>query len=97
MTPISAGLQRDIDKYQVLNELHHETERCRAMSFVLQAMLPLLKYVKGEVLSTEHWHEMFHMLGFPKGMKLENLSFGDILSHSEDIVNNADKLKELYR
>ena len=95
MTAISAGLQRDIDKYQVLYELYHETER--AMSFVHQAMLPLLKYVKGEVLSTEHWHEMFHMLGFPKGTKLENLSFGDILSHAEDIVSNADKLKELYR
>lgn len=60
-------------------------------------MLPLLKYVKGEVLSSEHWHEMFHMLGFPKGTTLEKLSFGDILSHADDIVSNADKLKELYR
>ena len=62
-----------------------------------QAMLPLLKYVKGEVLSQEHWHEMFLMLGFPRGTTLEKLSFGDVLSHAEEIVANADKLKELYR
>ena len=62
-----------------------------------QAMLPLLKYVKGEVLSQEHWHEMFLMLGFPRGTTLERLSFGDVLSHAEEIVANADKLKELYR
>lgn len=60
-------------------------------------MLPLLKYVKGEVLSSEHWHEMFLMLGFPKGTTLEKLSFGDILAHADGIVSNADKLKELYR
>ena len=63
----------------------------------LQAMLPLLKYVKGEVLSHEHWHELFVMLGFPRGTTLEKLSFGDILLHAEDIVSNADRLKELYR
>ena len=60
-------------------------------------MLPLLKYVKGEVLSPEHWHEMFLMLGLPKGTTLEKLSFGDILSCADDIVGNADRLKELYR
>ena len=63
----------------------------------LQAMLPLLKYVKGEVLSPEHWHELFAMLGFPRGTTLEKLTFGDILSHADEIISNAEKLKELHR
>ena len=97
MTPITAGLQRDIDKYQVYCKWWWCWRLSNFPSLLCQAMLPLLKYVKGEVLSPEHWHEMFLLLGFPRGTTLEKLSFGDILSHSEEIVANADKLKELYR
>ena len=52
-------------------------------------MLPLLKYVRGEVLSTDHWHELFRMLGMPRGTTLEKLTFGDIVSASEEILSEA--------
>lgn len=61
-----------------------------------QALLPLLKYVRGEVLSPEHWHELFRMLKMPRGTTLEKLTFADILSASETIVGSAEGLKELY-
>ena len=62
----------------------------------MQALLPLLKYVRGEVLSPEHWHELFRMLKMPRGTTLEKLTFADILSASETIVGSAEGLKELY-
>ena len=62
----------------------------------LQMLLPLLKYVRGEVLSPDHWHELFRMLGMPRGTTLEKLTFGDIVSVTDAIVNNTEGLKELF-
>ena len=53
----------------------------------------MMKYVKGEVLSTDHWHELFRMLSMPRGTTLERLTFGDILSAADDILTNVDGLK----
>eukprot|EP00117_Sycon_ciliatum_P036543 scpid1236/ scgid27488/ Cytoplasmic dynein 2 heavy chain 1; Dynein heavy chain isotype 1B len=61
-----------------------------------QVLAPLLKYVRGEVLSTDHWVELYGMLGMPKTMTIDKLTFGHYLSVSNAIVDNADKLKELY-
>ena len=52
----------------------------------MQSMLPLLKYVRGEVLSPDHWHELFHMLGMPRGTTLEKLTFGDIIKVTDAII-----------
>jgi len=62
----------------------------------VQMLLPLLKYVRGEVLSPDHWHELFRILGMPRGTTLEKLTFGDIVSATDAIVNKAESLKELY-
>ena len=62
-----------------------------------QSLLPLLKYVRGEVLSTDHWHELFRMLRMRRGTTLEKLTFGDIVAATDDIIGNAEGLKELYR
>ncbi len=59
-------------------------------------MVPLLKYVRGEVLSTDHWHELFRMLNMPKGTTLERLQFSDILRHSGAIVESSNALKDLF-
>ncbi|XP_070553238.1 cytoplasmic dynein 2 heavy chain 1-like isoform X2 [Ptychodera flava] len=59
-------------------------------------VLPLLKYVRGDVLSQDHWLELFRMLRMPKGTTLEKLTFGDILAASDHIVKNGDALKELF-
>ena len=52
----------------------------------IQSLLPLLKYVRGEVLSPDHWHELFRMLGMPRGTILEKLTFGDIIKVADAII-----------
>ena len=53
----------------------------------------MMKYVKGEVLSADHWHELFRMLSMPRGTTLERLTFGDILGAADEILTNIDGLK----
>lgn len=67
---------------------HFNTKSNRHVIFCVrvQALFPLLKYVRGEVLSPDHWHELFRMLGLPRGTTLEKLSFGDIIASSEAIL-----------
>ena len=59
-------------------------------------MLPVLKWVRGEPLSQEHWSDLFRMLGIAKGMTLEKLTFGDLLAVADAIVINATALKVCY-
>ncbi|XP_057314672.1 cytoplasmic dynein 2 heavy chain 1-like isoform X2 [Hydractinia symbiolongicarpus] len=58
-------------------------------------VVPVLKFVRGETLSTDHWMELFRMVKMPKGTTLEKLIFGDILNASEEIIAHRDELKEL--
>ena len=53
----------------------------------------MMKYIKGEVLSADYWHELFCMLSMPWGTTLEWLTFGDILGAANDILANVDGLK----
>ena len=53
----------------------------------------MLKWVRGEPLSQDHWLELFRMLGLPRTMTLEKLTFGDILGVADAIILNADVLK----
>ena len=55
--------------------------------WLVQMLFPLLKYVRGEVLSPDHWHELFRMLGLPRGTTLEKLTFGDVISATEAIIS----------
>ncbi|XP_056467776.1 cytoplasmic dynein 2 heavy chain 1 isoform X1 [Gadus chalcogrammus] len=72
------------------------------MSVKLQAevdkyknLAPVLKYVRGEHLSQDHWLDMFRLLGLPRGTKLEMLTFNDLLSVAETIIEKALELKDL--
>ncbi|KAK3100036.1 hypothetical protein FSP39_013759 [Pinctada imbricata] len=58
-------------------------------------VLPVLKWVRGEPLSQDHWSELFRMLHMPRGTTLEKLTFGQVLNASDEIIRNADALKEL--
>ncbi|XP_025088458.1 cytoplasmic dynein 2 heavy chain 1-like isoform X3 [Pomacea canaliculata] len=58
-------------------------------------ILPVLKWVRGEPLSQDHWMELFRLLQMPRGTTLEKLTFGNILASSELIIKNAETLKEL--
>ncbi len=53
----------------------------------------MLKWVRGEPLSQDHWLDMFRLLGLPKGTTLEKLTFGDIISVADAIVINAAAIK----
>uniref|UniRef100_A0A3B4BEW0 Dynein cytoplasmic 2 heavy chain 1 n=1 Tax=Periophthalmus magnuspinnatus TaxID=409849 RepID=A0A3B4BEW0_9GOBI len=75
-------------------------EQPTAMSVKLQAevdkyknMVPVLKYVRGEHLSQDHWLDMFRLLGLPKGTTLERLTFQDLLNVANTIVEKAFQLK----
>ncbi|CAL8361611.1 unnamed protein product [Merluccius merluccius] len=72
------------------------------MSVKLQAevdkyknLAPVLKYVRGDHLSQDHWLDMFRLLGLPRGTTLERLSFSDLLSVAGTIVDKALELKDL--
>lgn len=58
-------------------------------------MVPLLKYVRGEALSQDHWLELFRLLKMPKGTTLEKLTFGNVLEAADLIVTHAEALKVL--
>ncbi|XP_029026743.1 cytoplasmic dynein 2 heavy chain 1 isoform X2 [Betta splendens] len=58
-------------------------------------MVPLLKYARGEHLSQDHWLDMFRLLGLPRGTTLERLTFNDLLSVSNTIIEKALELKDL--
>uniref|UniRef100_A0A915E882 Cytoplasmic dynein 2 heavy chain 1 n=1 Tax=Ditylenchus dipsaci TaxID=166011 RepID=A0A915E882_9BILA len=54
-----------------------------------------LKFCRGEVLSTDHWLEMFRLLKVPRGTTLEKLVFGDLLKVQQNVVQNVEQLKNL--
>uniref|UniRef100_A0A3Q3WZD5 Cytoplasmic dynein 2 heavy chain 1 n=1 Tax=Mola mola TaxID=94237 RepID=A0A3Q3WZD5_MOLML len=81
-----------------LRKLDHPT----AMSIKLQAevdkyksLVPVLKYVRGEHLSQDHWLDLFRLLGLPRGTTLERLTFNDLLSVANGIIDKTSELKDL--
>jgi len=59
----------------------------------LQNVIPVLKWVRGEPLSQEHWLELFRLIKLPRNMSLEKLTFGDLLTSADHIAVNAEALK----
>ncbi|KAF4008811.1 hypothetical protein G4228_000485 [Cervus hanglu yarkandensis] len=57
--------------------------------------IPVLKYVRGEHLSPDHWLDLFRLLGLPRGTSLEKLLFGDLLRVADIVVAKASDLKDL--
>lgn len=58
-------------------------------------LMPSLKWVRGEALSSEHWLDLFRMLKMPRGTTLEQLTFGDLLKAKNEIISQAESIKEL--
>ncbi|ETN70299.1 hypothetical protein NECAME_14874, partial [Necator americanus] len=54
-----------------------------------------LKFCRGEVLSADHWLEMFRLLHLPRGTTLEKLTFGDLVAVAPTVVANVEELKAL--
>ena len=70
----------------VVLKLQQEVER-------YQNLPPLLKFIGGEVLSVDHWQEMFRILQTEKGMTPEKFKFGDLLKSTDLILQHAEDLK----
>ncbi|KAI4889837.1 hypothetical protein NFI96_027314, partial [Prochilodus magdalenae] len=77
-------------------------EEHSTMSVMLQkevdqykAVVPVLKYVRGEHLSQDHWLDLFRLLGLPRGTTLERLIFRDLLHVAHTIIEKALELKDL--
>ncbi|XP_062329494.1 dynein cytoplasmic 2 heavy chain 1 [Osmerus eperlanus] len=60
-----------------------------------KSVIPVLKYVRGEHLSQDHWLDLFRLLGLPRGTTLERLTFSDLLSVASTITDKALELKDL--
>uniref|UniRef100_A0A8B9E7P0 Cytoplasmic dynein 2 heavy chain 1 n=1 Tax=Anser cygnoides TaxID=8845 RepID=A0A8B9E7P0_ANSCY len=58
-------------------------------------IIPILKYIRGEHLSPDHWLDLFRLLGLPRGTALEGLLFGDLLKVTDAIIEKAMELKDL--
>ena len=68
-------------------KLLQEIERYRSI-------IPVLKYVRGDIFADKHWTEMYGMLGMPS-KKIDSLVFGDFLRVKDRIVNKEKDLQEL--
>ena len=60
-----------------------------------EAVVPVLKYVRGEVFAEKHWLEMYSMLGIPQSVSVESLTFGDIIKTKDELLQHSEDLKEL--
>uniref|UniRef100_A0A670IVV3 Dynein cytoplasmic 2 heavy chain 1 n=1 Tax=Podarcis muralis TaxID=64176 RepID=A0A670IVV3_PODMU len=81
------------DKLRKIEEHTIMTVKLQKEVDTYKMTLPVLKYVRGEHLSPDHWLDLFRILGLPKGTSLENLVFGDLLKVADVIVEKAAELK----
>ncbi|TPX70937.1 hypothetical protein SpCBS45565_g01524 [Spizellomyces sp. 'palustris'] len=56
---------------------------------------PVLKYMRGDNWTTEHWGDLFRITGVPKGVTLSDLTFGHILGTKETVLQRINEVKEL--
>ncbi|XP_043928516.1 cytoplasmic dynein 2 heavy chain 1 isoform X1 [Protopterus annectens] len=80
---------RKMDEHNTMTvKLQKEVDRYKMV-------VPVLKYVRGENLSQDHWLDLFRLLGLPRGTTLEKLLFGELLNVANTIVEKALELKDL--
>ena len=57
-------------------------------------ILPVLKYVRGEIFSDQHWNEMYGLLNMPR-KGISELKFQDFLNVKHKLADHAEELQEL--
>ncbi|XP_043547742.1 cytoplasmic dynein 2 heavy chain 1 isoform X2 [Chiloscyllium plagiosum] len=83
------------DKLRKRNEQTTITVKLQKDVDTYKMLFPVLKYVRGEHLSQDHWLDLFRLLGMPRGTTIEKLQFGDLLKVADVIVAKSSDLKEL--
>ncbi|XP_042221258.1 cytoplasmic dynein 2 heavy chain 1-like isoform X2 [Homarus americanus] len=68
--------------------LIHELEKYKTI-------IPVLKYVRGEVFSEKHWIEMYSLLGIPTNLSVDKLTFGHFLKVRDALLQHNEALKEM--
>ncbi|KAI9102585.1 dynein heavy chain and region D6 of dynein motor-domain-containing protein [Phlyctochytrium arcticum] len=57
--------------------------------------VPILKFLRGDNWTTEHWAELFRLAGVSRGVTLSDLTFGHILDCKEAILRKITEIKDL--
>lgn len=60
--------------------------------FFLKALIPLFKYLRGEVFSDKHWLELFMILEM-ENKSPETLILGDFLTVKDKIIMSSQSLQ----
>ncbi|KAF1768244.1 hypothetical protein GCK72_000056 [Caenorhabditis remanei] len=87
-------LAKWVEKLKGSNQTHMSVRLMKDVEH-FKEVSSALKFCRGDVLSADHWHEMFRFLGLPRGTTIEKLKFADLLSVSKSIIENVDQLKQL--
>uniref|UniRef100_A0A8R1DG42 Cytoplasmic dynein 2 heavy chain 1 n=1 Tax=Caenorhabditis japonica TaxID=281687 RepID=A0A8R1DG42_CAEJA len=87
-------LQKWMEKLKTTSQTHMSVRLMKDVEH-FKEVSSALKFCRGDVLSADHWHEMFRFLGLPRGTTIEKLKFADLLSVSKNIIENVDQLKQL--
>jgi dynein heavy chain 2 len=59
-------------------------------------VFPLLKYIRGDSYTPDHWHEMYNLLGMPRGIATSDLTFGSFVVVFPALLKKGDLVKELH-
>eukprot|EP00759_Apiculatamorpha_spiralis_P039816 PhF_6_TR38629/c0_g1_i1/m.57632/K10414/DYNC2H, DNCH2; dynein heavy chain 2, cytosolic len=59
-------------------------------------MVPMLKVVRGDGMTPDHWSEMFRILEIEKGMSSDKLTFGHFLDRHATLVQKEPELRALH-
>ena len=57
--------------------------------------LPLLKWCRGDNFTTDHWLDLFRLIGLPKGTTVDQLKFIDLLTLRDELHENLAKVKAI--
>ncbi|VDO65563.1 unnamed protein product [Haemonchus placei] len=87
-------LQKWMEKLKSAQQTHMSVRLLKEID-TFREFSGCLKFCRGEMLSTDHWLEMFRLLQLPRGTTLEKLRFGDLISVAPNVIQNVEQLKAL--
>ncbi|RXG65514.1 Cytoplasmic dynein 2 heavy chain 1, partial [Armadillidium vulgare] len=60
-----------------------------------KTIIPVLKFVRGDMFSEKHWIEMYNLIGIPSSVPVESLTFGHFIQVKDQILEKSEELKDL--
>ncbi|KAI8621722.1 dynein heavy chain and region D6 of dynein motor-domain-containing protein [Chytriomyces sp. MP71] len=60
-----------------------------------RSVFPFFKFLRGDSWMTEHWGELFRIIGIPKGVSLSELTVGHIINVKSQVVAKISDIKDL--